>query len=241
VPADQLPPPAVPAPRAAPTTTPATAPGTTPAATAGSGPGSTGAWARLLDANARWAQGRSSAGESRAPVRRAALVRSQAPVAAVLGCSDSRVPVELVLDQGLGDLFVVRTAGHVLDTSVVGSLEYAVGQLGVGLLVVLGHEGCGALAAAGAVLEGAPLPDGALGEVVEALRPAVEEARRRGARTPLEVSRHHARSTAQLLQRSAVLGSAAERGALEVVAASYSLLTGLVTTSTGAAVARAGG
>ncbi|WP_299036752.1 carbonic anhydrase [uncultured Pseudokineococcus sp.] len=237
MPAHQTPPTGVPAPR--------TAPGTTPGTGTGPGPGAghegPGAWLALLGANARWAQGRSGADESRSPLRRAAFVGSQAPVAAVLGCSDSRVPVELVLDQGVGDLFVVRTAGHALDTTVLGSLEYAVGQLGVGLVVVLGHEGCGALAAAGAVLDGAPRPPGALGEVVDALLPAVRDARRRGARTPLEVTHHHAGATAQLLQRSALLGAAHERGAVEVVAASYSLSTGLVTAAVGAVTAGAAG
>ena len=218
---DQTPPPAVPAPRAAPST----------------GPDRRSAWAGLLQANARWAEGRSSADEARTPARRAALVSSQAPVAAVLGCSDSRVPVELVLDQGVGDLFVVRTAGHALDTTVLGSLEYAVGALGVGLVVVLGHEGCGALAAAGAVLDGAPRPAGALGEVVQALLPAVEDARRCGARTPAEVSHHHAGSTAQLLARSAALRTAVDRGAVEVVAACYSLSTGLVVAGAGVVTA----
>jgi len=228
MPARQTLPPAVPAPRAA----PPPAPGAAPA-----GPG---AWAALLEANARWALGRSSAGASRSPARRAALVGSQAPVAAVLGCSDSRVPVELVLDQGVGDLFVVRTAGHALDTAALGSLEYAVGVLGVGLVVVLGHENCGALAAAAAVLDGGPRPAGALGEVVGELAPAVEDARRSGARTSLEVSRHHAGATAQALRRSAVVRGAQERGAVEVVAASYSLSTGLVTAGTAAVAVRAG-
>lgn len=224
----QTPAPAVPAPRAP-----------RPDLHPGARPDHASAWAELVAANARWAQGRSDAAETRSPTRRATLLTSQSPAVAVLGCSDSRVPVEVVLDQGLGELFVVRTAGHALDDTVVGSLEYAVGQLGVRLVLVLGHEGCGALAAAGAVLDGAALPGGCLGTVVDALRPAVAQARRDGARTGVEVSRHHAGATAeQLRQRSALVRTAHESGAVEVLAATYSLVSGVVTAVTAPAPAR---
>src|SRR5262245_50301299 len=117
-------------------------------------------WDQLLEGNRRWADGRSEAGDTRGAVRRAELTGSQNPGALILGCADSRVPAEILFDQGLGDLFVVRTAGHTLDAAVIGSMEYAVEILGVELLVVLSHEGCGAVAAAARVVDEVAVPHG---------------------------------------------------------------------------------
>ncbi|WP_298805240.1 carbonic anhydrase [uncultured Pseudokineococcus sp.] len=187
-------------------------------------------WARLAAGNARWAAGGSDAGPARSPRSWTRLVHAQSPVAAVLACSDSRVPVELVLDQGPGDLFVVRTAGHALDTTVLASLDYAVSQLHVPLLVVMGHHGCGALAAATAVLEGAPAPGGHLGDLVAALVPAVDRARLDGMSHPHQVSAHHAASTADLLlRRSPVIHAAHDSGTTDVVAITYALADGRTT------------
>lgn len=104
--------------------------------------------------------------------RRTSLVSGQKPWAAILGCSDSRVPPEIVFDQGLGDLYVVRTAGHVCDATVTASLGYAIQHLGVPLVVVLGHSGCGAVRAA--IAHRPDEPDDCL---CAAIRPAVEKAR----------------------------------------------------------------
>jgi carbonic anhydrase len=105
------------------------------------------ALARLREGNQRFVEGTvRHAHESR--TWRAALVANQRPFAAVLGCSDSRVPIELVFDQGFGDLFVIRVAGNVVSTDVLGSIGYAVAHLHTRLVVVLGHEGCGAVTAA---------------------------------------------------------------------------------------------
>lgn len=124
---------------------------------------------RLRAGNQRHAQG-----SYRHPHRdlawRRHLVAGQRPWAAILGCSDSRVPPEVVFDQGLGDLFVVRTAGHVCDAVVLASLRYAVEHLGVSLVVVLGHSGCGAVQAALAQGESTD-------PLCVALRPTVERAR----------------------------------------------------------------
>ncbi len=101
--------------------------------------------------------------------RRAEVAPKQYPMASILGCSDSRVPPELVFDQGLGDLFVVRTAGNVADPIAVGSLEYSTAVLGSPLIVVLGHERCGAV---DATLKGQPVP-GQIQAVVDAVKPAL--------------------------------------------------------------------
>ena len=105
------------------------------------------AWSRLLQGNRRFAEGAAEHPWQDRETRER-LLDGQHPDAAVLSCSDSRVPPEIVFDQGLGDLFDIRTAGEVLDDAVVASLEYAVEHLGVSLIVVLGHEGCGAVKAA---------------------------------------------------------------------------------------------
>lgn len=107
----------------------------------------------LKTGNARFMEGKTLHAHESADWRKH-LVQGQKPIATVLGCSDSRVPVELVFDQGLGDLFVVRVAGNVIAPDVVGSIEYAVAHLSTPLLIVMGHEGCGAVTAAVDALTG---------------------------------------------------------------------------------------
>ncbi len=119
------------------------------------------------------------AGKSRHPhqtiERRTELAKGQNPFAVILGCSDSRVPPEILFDQGLGDLFVVRVAGNVVDNAVQGSIEYAVEELGVPLIMVLGHERCGAVKAAVDVVEkGGELP-GQIETIIDKIKPAVEK------------------------------------------------------------------
>ncbi|MPY78498.1 MAG: carbonic anhydrase [Actinophytocola sp.] len=121
-----------------------------PAATAAPPPGRmhpAHAWRRLVEGNERFVAARQRHPHEGLPWRET-LVDGQEPFACVLGCADSRVPPELIFDQGLGDLFTVRTAGEVLDESIIGSIEYAVAHLHVPLVVVLGHESCGAVTAA---------------------------------------------------------------------------------------------
>jgi carbonic anhydrase len=136
------------------------------------------ALARLKEGNKRAASGR-FAHPRHAPSTRTAVAKTQHPFAVVVSCSDSRVPPELVFDQGIGDLFVVRTAGEVLDSSGLGSIEYAVDHLGPRLIVVLGHERCGAVQAA---VDGGAAPPH-VASIIQAIQPAVEEARRAGGDT----------------------------------------------------------
>jgi len=186
-------------------------------------------WTRLQDGNRRWVEDRSTAAGSRGAVRRAETTESQTPFALVLGCSDSRVPAEILFDQGVGDLFVVRTAGHVVDSAVLGSVEYAIEILGVSLLVVLGHEGCGAVGAATRVVDGAQVPPGFIRDVAERIAPNILRARHAGATTATEVGDQHTLLTVELLrQRSALVDDAIGRGAVEAVAARYSLSSGTV-------------
>lgn len=105
------------------------------------------AWERLRSGNERFVQGTAQHPDQDA-ARRATLGYRQHPFAVIFGCADSRVAAEIIFDQGLGDMFVVRTAGHVLDTTVIGSIEYGLDVLGTPLIVVLGHDHCGAVEAA---------------------------------------------------------------------------------------------
>lgn len=110
--------------------------------------------------------------------RRLEIARAQYPIAVLVSCSDSRVPPELLFGRGLGELFIIRNAGNTIDTVAMGSLEYAVAELNVPLVVVMGHERCGAVAAAVSVVEkGATFP-GSIGQMVEPIIPAVLDARR---------------------------------------------------------------
>lgn len=109
--------------------------------------------------------------------RRLALARSQTPIAVLISCSDSRVPPELLFGRGLGELFIVRNAGNTVDTVALGSIEYAVAKLGVPLIVVMGHERCGAVEAAVSVVEKQALFPGSLGPMVEPIIPAVLHAK----------------------------------------------------------------
>jgi carbonic anhydrase len=132
------------------------------------------ALARLMDGNARYAA--NATRNKDFSVGRAARAKAQYPIAAILGCADSRVAPELIFDQGLGDLFVVRVAGNFVNTDGLASLEYGVKFLGVPLIMVLGHSNCGAVAAAIKVVkEKAELP-GHLPELIEAIKPAVAAA-----------------------------------------------------------------
>ncbi|MGQ0428618.1 MAG: carbonic anhydrase, partial [Gammaproteobacteria bacterium] len=133
------------------------------------------ALARLREGNARFAANVRSPGSLLSAERRAALAVAQEPFAIVLGCSDSRVPVEIVFDQGPGDLFVIRVAGNIVAPSLIGSVEFAAERFGTRLVVVLGHSSCGAIAA---TLEELRRPSSGhspnLKDIVDRIRPAVE-------------------------------------------------------------------
>jgi carbonic anhydrase len=182
------------------------------------------AWESLAAGNRRYVAGEQGHPDQ-TPERRRELAGGQRPFAAILGCSDSRVPPELIFDQGLGDLFVVRVAGNIVDAATLGSLEYAVHHLGVSLIVVLGHSSCGAVQA---TLMGGR-PEGSIAALVAALQPAVEVARQQPG--PLLDNAVRANVTlvaAQLQAAEPILAPAVASGALRVEAGVYSLTSGAV-------------
>src|SRR3979411_2601849 len=130
------------------------------------------AWKALKEGNERFV-----AGEPQHPSQsiedRARLAASQQPSTVVFGCADSRVAAEIIFDQGLGDMFVVRTAGHVIDSAVLGSIEYAVTVLNVPLIVVRAHDSCGAVKATMAALDEGVVPGGYVRDVVERVTPSI--------------------------------------------------------------------
>lgn len=182
------------------------------------------ALARLMKGNGRYAAYKQVHPDS-SLARRKELVSGQKPFAVILGCADSRVPPELVFDQGLGDLFVIRDAGNVVDDEVLGSIEYAVEHLQTPLIVVLGHEKCGAVTAA---VENAEAP-GHIRTVVESIRPAVVESANEPGDKVHNCVVANVRRVARLIRESEpLLKEAVEQGKLKVVAANYDLATGRV-------------
>jgi carbonic anhydrase len=184
---------------------------------------------RLREGNRRFVEGSRSLDASSA-ARRAALAGGQEPFAIVLGCSDSRVPAEIVFDQGLGDLFVVRVAGNVVAPSGIASVEFAATRFGTRLVVVLGHAQCGAVAA---TLEEIRHPEGASGlsSIVDRIRPAIEDvARTAGEGSMLsEAVRANIRSSvARLRSGSPVIEGLVRDEGLVVLGAEYSLEDGVV-------------
>ncbi|MDQ0363472.1 carbonic anhydrase [Catenuloplanes indicus] len=159
--------------------------------------------------------------------RRATLVDAQAPKAVLFGCSDSRLAAEIIFDQGLGDLFVVRTAGHVVGREVLGSIEYAVSVLHTPLIVVLGHNSCGAVQAAREAEATGASPTGHLRAVVDALIPSVELSAARGVTDVDGIVDVHIQSTVdQLRANSAALAGAVYAGTCAIVGMSYQLDAG---------------
>lgn len=190
---------------------------------------------RLRDGNHRFVSGQIDLTTLASRARRVELVEGQAPFAIILGCSDSRVPAEIVFDQGLGDLFVIRVAGNIVAPSQVGSVEFAAAAFGTRLVVVLGHSNCGAIHATVDQLT-RPSKDQSpnLRSIVNRIRPAVEGLIERGAgadRDALvrQAVRANIRMSADHLRHgSEVLEQAIARDGLLVVGAEYSLESGVV-------------
>ncbi len=181
----------------------------------------------LLAGNRRFASGRARH-PHQSVARRRALAAGQKPIAAVCSCIDSRVPPELVFDQGLGDLFAIRTAAQALSDVVIGSVEYGPAVLGTPLVVVLGHEGCGAIKAAiDSIRTGKPAP-GHLPAVVAALRPAYEAALKEGGELVPTMTRAQTRLTVARLEADPVLTPHVDAGRLRIVGGYYHLGSGLV-------------
>lgn len=182
----------------------------------------------LLAGNRRFVQGRPEHPHQDAG-HRARTASGQRPFAAILGCSDSRVAAEIVFDRGLGDLFVVRTAGHMLGAEVLASVEFAVLGLDVPLVVVLGHDRCGAVAAAVAAHDSGRVPAGHLRVVVERLGPEVLRARAQGITDTDAITRLHIASTAsRLLHDAPELRGRVDDGRCAVVGLGYELADGRV-------------
>ena len=150
---------------------------------------------------------------------------SQAPFAAILGCADSRVPAEIVFDRGFGDIFVCRVAGNVATPEEIGSLEFAVLVLGVKVILVLGHERCGAVKAA---IEGGSLP-GHIGSLTEAIKPAVESSKNQAGDKVENAVKANVRLQANRLKASPELSKLIEEGKLKIVGGYYDLDTGKCT------------
>ncbi|MEV0329668.1 carbonic anhydrase [Micromonospora echinospora] len=160
---------------------------------------------------------------------RTAVADGQHPFAVVLGCSDSRLAAEIIFDRGLGDLFVVRTAGHIVGTEVLGSIEYAVSVLETPLVVVLGHDSCGAVQAAREADGAGTTPPGYLGAVVGAVVPSLRQAARQGVDDIDGIVDIHIDHTIEvLLERSVTLNRAVREGRCAVVGMSYRLAAGEV-------------
>lgn len=190
---------------------------------------------RLKDGNLRFMSGLGGRDLDFENARRLELVEEQYPFAIVLGCSDSRVPLELIFDQGLGDLFVVRVAGNVVAPSQAGSIEFAAQRFGTPLVVIMGHSGCGAVEATiDEVLNPTASLSYNLEQVVNRIRPAVntlltvEPGISRESLSDRAVKANVASMTRLLIHESDLLKTMVEEGRLAVAGAEYSLETGLV-------------
>ncbi|MGB8889863.1 MAG: carbonic anhydrase [Candidatus Korobacteraceae bacterium] len=182
-------------------------------------------WNQLVAGNRRFVTGKEAAYDL--PAERKSLTKTQHPQVAVLSCSDSRVPPELVFDEGLGDLFVVRSAGEDADPVSIGSLEYAVEHLGSTVIVVMGHQSCGAVTAA---CSGGKPESENLEAVVSPIAPSCAKMDRAKPETlDLAIRDHVHRVSQEILAKSELLRKAAEEHKLTVIEAYYSLDTGEVT------------
>jgi carbonic anhydrase len=159
--------------------------------------------------------------------RRVELANTQHPFAAILSCSDSRVPPEIVFDQGLGDLFIVRVAGNVINNEGLGSLEYTVDHLGTRLIVVLGHQSCGAVDAAKKTIAAKGKAPGHIQSLVTAIKPAVEATAKDDLETTIKAN---VKNVVQALRSSTpILKGEVDSGKIQVIGGYYSLDTGAVT------------
>jgi carbonic anhydrase len=184
------------------------------------------AWKALKEGNERFVAGRPEH-PSQSVEHRASLAAGQTPTAAIFGCADSRVAAELIFDQGLGDLFVVRTAGQAIDSAVLGSIEYAVTVLNVPLIVIVGHDSCGAVKAALGAIDDGAIPAGFVRDVVERVAPSILMGRRDGLSRIDEFEERHVRETvAQLMARSTAIAERVAAGTLAIAGITYHLADG---------------
>jgi carbonic anhydrase len=181
------------------------------------------AWRRLQEGNERFVAGESLHPNQDAS-RRSSLIENQNPFAVIFGCSDSRLAAEIIFDLGLGDAFVVRTAGQVIDDAVLGSLEYSIAELRVPLIVILGHDSCGAVTATKAAVETGEMPVGFIRDLVERITPSVLTAKRNSQEDVNDMVVEHVKQTAaRLADSSRVISDAIDDGRVAVVGLSYKL------------------
>lgn len=159
--------------------------------------------------------------------RRLEGLNGQSPKAIIIGCADSRIPPEFIFDQGLGDLFVIRVAGNIIDDAIVGSIEYAVDHLKTPLIMVLSHTNCGAV---GAAIDHTPEEaPGKIGSLIEAIKPAVERARKLEGDLLDNSAKENAKYVVEKLkEQGEIITSAIKNNNLDVVAAYYNIESGLV-------------
>lgn len=182
-------------------------------------------WNDLAAGNQRYVSGRTATKNFSA--QRTTLTKSQHPHVVVLSCADSRVPPELVFDKGLGDLFVIRSAGEVADPVALGSLEYAVEHLGSSVILVMGHQSCGAVTAA---CSGGKSESPNLDAVLEPIAPSCKNVDPKKSGSIDHAVRDHVHVVAQqLVTRSEIIRKNVEEGKLTIIEAYYSLETGEVT------------
>lgn len=187
------------------------------------------AWQAMVDGNHRFVSG--DLAHPRQDIdHREKLAERQRPFAALFGCADSRLSAEIIFDVGLGDLFVVRNAGQVIAETILGSLEYAVEVLGVPVILVLGHDECGAIRATIDSTQGNLKSQGEfIHDLVERIRPTVEAANRAGKHEIDEITELHVQDTInEMLTRSSLIADAVKAGKLAVVGANYKLTLGEV-------------
>ena len=179
---------------------------------------------KLLDGNKRYVTGNAEH-PGQGEERRKEVTAGQKPFAVILGCSDSRIPPEIIFDQGLGDLFVIRVAGNIIDDVALGSIEYAVDHLNAELVVVLGHEKCGAVTAS---VQGGEA-HGHIGSILLAIAPAVEKSKAmQGDKVDNAIKANVELVVSQIAGSKPILAEAVEAGKVKVVGAYYNIESGAV-------------
>jgi carbonic anhydrase len=176
----------------------------------------------LMDGNRRFTSGRLRPHEQNLPILRRKTIDKQEPFAALLSCADSRVPVELVFDQSIGDLFVTRIAGNIVTSEIIASLEYGVAELGTKVILVLGHRNCGAVKAA---IQGKEVP-GEIRALFPHIQPAVDLA---GTDIEAATKKNAKIQSALLREASTVISSFVKQGKVKVVAGYYDIMSGTAT------------
>jgi len=182
---------------------------------------------RLMEGNVRFVSDK-TIDPNQSTSRRAELAKGQKPFATILSCVDSRVPPEIVFDRGLGDLFVIRTAGQVVDKAVLGSIEFGAEELGIPLIVVMGHEKCGAVKATIEILEKGAKAPGSIDYLVEGITPAVKAVKGKSGDMLDNAVQANVDVSVAALKKSKILAHLIEEGKVKIVGARYDLDSGKV-------------